>query len=147
MISWPTFLSLVHLVGLALGAGAATVKLVLLLTCNADTAFVPTYLSVSKPITRLIVLGIILLTLSGIGWMFLGYAFSARLVVKIILVAAIWVLGPLIDNVVEPRYRRLAPASGAPASAVFVRVQREYLAWETAATLLFYVIIVIWVLR
>lgn len=31
MISWSAFLSVVHLVGFALGAGSATVKLVLLL--------------------------------------------------------------------------------------------------------------------
>ena len=69
MISWPSLLTLTHLVGLVLAVGAATVKLVLLLKCCADSALVPTYVKVTKPITRQIVLGMILLTLSGIGWL------------------------------------------------------------------------------
>ncbi len=68
MISLPSILSLAHLLGLALGVGAATAKLTLLLRCHADHALVPVYVKVAKPITRQIVLSIILLTLSGIGW-------------------------------------------------------------------------------
>jgi hypothetical protein len=68
MISLPSILSVAHLIGLALGVGAATVKLTLLLRCRADLALVPVYVKVAKPITKQIVLGIILLALSGIGW-------------------------------------------------------------------------------
>jgi len=49
---------------------------------------------------------------------------------KLILVGAIWVLGPFIDNVVEPEFQRLAPATGEPASPEFIRVQKQYLALE-----------------
>ena len=63
----PSSLLLVHLVGLAIGLGAATAKLVLLFQCRADGAFVPTYLAVVRPITRQIILGLVLLLLSGIG--------------------------------------------------------------------------------
>lgn len=147
MNSLPSLLSLVHLVGLALGVGAATVKLVLLLKCRADLAFVPVFLKVSRPITRLLILGIILLTVSGVGWLLLGYAWTPLLVVKLVLVAAIWVLGPVIDNVVEPRFERLSPAPGGTASPEFLRIQRQYLALELVATSLFYVVVVIWVLR
>jgi hypothetical protein len=62
----PPSLLLVHLVGLAIGLGAATAKLVLLFRCRADAAFVPTYLAVVRPITRQIILGLVLLLLSGI---------------------------------------------------------------------------------
>ena len=48
----PSSLLLVHLVGLAMGLGAATAKLVLLFQCRADGTFVPTYLAVVRPITR-----------------------------------------------------------------------------------------------
>jgi len=145
MISLPSLLTLTHLVGLVLAVGAATVKLVLLLKCRADSAFVPTYIKVTKPITRQIVLGMILLTLSGIGWLLYGYQFTAVLVVKVVLVGVIWVLGPVIDNVVEPKFQAQAPAPGEPASPAFARIQRQYLALEVIATLLFYVIIVMWV--
>jgi hypothetical protein len=55
MISLPSLLSLAHLIGLALGVGAATVKLTLLLRCRADHALVPVHVKVAKPITRQIV--------------------------------------------------------------------------------------------
>jgi hypothetical protein len=86
----------------------------------------------------------VLLTLSGIGWLLLGYPFSALLVVKLVLVAAIWVLGPYIDNVIEPEFRKLAPAAGEPISPAFTRIQKRHLRWDLTATLLFYVTIVIW---
>jgi len=147
MVEWSSIVSMVHLVGLALGVGAATVKLALLLRCRADPASAPTFLGVSTLITRYIILGMILLTLSGVGMLFLGYGFTPRLIVKLVLFAAIWVLGPVIDNVVEPRFRKLAPGPGEPATPAFVGVLNEYLVWETIATSLFYVIIVVWVIR
>jgi hypothetical protein len=142
-----SFLSAVHLIGLSLGTGSATVKVVLLFKGTFDRAFMPYYTAVAKPITRLIVLGLILLTLSGIGWLLVGYSFTPLLVVKIILVAAIWVLGPIIDNVVEPAFRKLAPVAGETASAAFSRIQKRYITLEVVATLLFYIIIIIWVRR
>ncbi len=146
MISMSSFLSLAHLVGLALGVGSATVKLILLVKCKADFAFVPVYLKVAKLITRQIVVGLVLLTLSGIGWLLMAYPFTLLLVVKLILVVMIWVLGPFIDNVVEPKFQKLAPTPGESASSAFIRIQKQYLALEVIATVLFYVIVVIWVL-
>ena len=141
----PSSLLLVHLVGLAIGLGAATVKLVLLFQCRADGAFVPTYLAVVRPITRHIILGLVLLLLSGIGFMAIGYSFTPRLVTKLVLVAAIFLLGPVIDNVVEPRFRVLAPRPGTGASPEFVRVRAQYLLLELLATGLFYAVVIIWV--
>jgi hypothetical protein len=102
---------------------------------------------VSRSITRLIILGMILMTLSGIGWFFLGHGLTPRFMVKLVLVAAIWVLGPVIDNVVEPRFRMLAPGPGEPAAPAFAIALKQYLVWEAIATSLFYVIIVMWVFR
>ena len=147
MTSLWSLLSLAHLLGLALAVGSATVKLVLLIKCRSDPTFVRVYISVARPITRLIISGLVLLTLSGLGWLLLGYPFTALLVVKLLLVGAIWVIGPIIDNVVEPEFRQLAPASGEPGSPAFARISRRYLAMEASATLLFYVIVIIWVLR
>jgi hypothetical protein len=141
----PSFLLLVHLVGLAIGLGAATAKLVLLFQCRADGAFVPTYLAVVRPLTRQIIVGLVLLLLSGIGFMAIGHSFTPRLVVKLMLVAAIFVLGPVIDNVIEPRFRVLAPRAGTGASPEFVRVRTQYLALELLATGLFYAVVIVWV--
>lgn len=108
-------LLVVHLIGLALGVGGATTKLVLLLKARADPAFVPLYMAVAKPVTRLILVGIVLLTLSGIAWLILGYPLTSRLVTKLFLVAGIWAIGPIIDKVIEPRFRLLSWSSQLPA--------------------------------
>jgi hypothetical protein len=136
-------MTFVHLLGLVLGVGAATVKLVLLIRCKADQSFMPAYLKVVRPITQLLVLGLVLLTLSGIVILLIGYPWSDLLLVKLILVGVIWILGPVIDNVVEPKFSTEADAMGSPA---FLRVQQQYLTLEMVATGLFYVIIALWVL-
>lgn len=146
MISMFSFLTFAHLVGLVLGMGSATAKLTLLMKCRADVEFVPVYLKVARPITRLIIVGLVLLTLSGIGWLLMDFSFTTLLLVKIILVAAIWVLGPVIDNVVEPKFQKLALITGESPSPAFIRIRNQYLALEVIATALFYVIVVIWVL-
>lgn len=146
MPSLRSFLLWTHLVGLALAVGCSTVKLTLLVRCRADATFAPVYATVSRPITRLIIAGLTLLTLSGVGWLAIGYPLTDRLVMKLVMVGAIWVLGPVIDNVVEPKFRRLAPAAGEAASPAFIRAGRQYLMLEMVATGLFYVIITMWVL-
>ena len=147
MIFVRSLLFLTHLIGIALGVGAATVKLALLLKCKADSGFVPAFVMVSRPITRLVVLGIILMTLSGVVMMFVpGYPVTPRLIVKLVLVAAIWILGPLIDRVVDPRFQKLAPAPGEAAPPAFLRAQKQFLMLEGLATSLFYLIIAIWLI-
>jgi hypothetical protein len=146
MTSLPSLLSLTHLIGLALAVGGATAKLTLLLRCRSDHSFVPTYVAVAKPVTRLIVTGLAVLTVSGVGWLLLGYQLTPLLTVKLALVGVIWVLGPIIDNVVEPQFRELAPKPGESASPAFIRIQQRYLLLEVSATGLFYVIVVMWVL-
>jgi len=143
MVSSWWFLSLAHLLGLVLGLGAATVKVVLLLRCRASSVFAPVYLQVARPITRLIILGLALLTLSGIGWLLLGYPITSLLVTKLVLVAALWILGPVIDNVVEPNFAKSVPATGQPVSEEFVRSQARYVGLELLALLLFYAAMVI----
>ena len=141
----PLFLlTVAHLIGLALGVGAATVKLFLLLKCRKDPAFLNVYLQVARMITRQIIAGMALLTLSGIGFLMVGFPFTSRLAVKVVVVAALWALGPIIDNILEPRFLALAPAVGVPVSREFIKAQGRYVATELLATSLFYLIIVIW---
>jgi len=139
-------LVLMHLIGFSLGVGSATVKLVLLFRCYSNHEFLNIYLKVTKPVTKLIVVGMILLTLSGIGWLFVGYPFTTLLIVKVGFVGLIWVLGPIIDNVVEPKFEKLAPLPGDLASPAFTSIQRKHLALEIAATVLMYTITIMGVL-
>ncbi len=142
-----TLLYIIHFIGLGLGVGAATAKLVLVLKCRSDKTFIPAFFKVAPTLTRLIILGLFLLTASGIVWVIRGYELAPQLIAKLVLVGFIWVLGPIIDNAVEPRFRRLAPIDGGAGSAEFARAQRIFLALEIFATLLFYVVIVTWMLR
>ena len=146
MISLPSFLTFVHLIGLAIAIGAATVKLTLLIKCRSNSDFISVFIKASKPITKLIITGLVLLTLSGIGWLLMGYSFTTLLIIKLVFVGAIWILGPVIDNVIEPKFLKLAPASGQQTSSEFSSALNKYIGMEIIATGLFYVIIIIWVL-
>lgn len=139
-------LLLAHVVGLALGVGAATVKLVLLLASTRDEKVVPAFLYVVRPITRLIVAGTLLLALSGIGWLIVGYPFTPLLGAKLVLVVVGGVLGPIVDKVVEPRFRALAPGPGAAPSPAFAAARSRFIVVEAVATGMFYGAMVIGVL-
>lgn len=136
----------IHLLGLALGLGSSTVKLLLILRCHSNYDFFYIYLKVSKLITKLIVMGIILMTLSGIAFLIMGYPFKMLLIVKLILVGMIWVLGPIIDNVVEPKLEKLMPVQGQAFSPAFSKIHKQHLALEITTTLLMYLITIIGVL-
>ena len=146
MASLWSFLLVFHLIGLALGVGSATAKVVLLVKCYRDITFVPFYLKVMVPLTRTLVLGLILMTVSGIIWLIRGYGFPATMIVKLVFVGAVWIVGLLIDKVTEPRFRKLAPAQGEKASEAFILIQKKHLALEVIGTLLFYIILVLGVL-
>lgn len=145
-MSFTSFLTIIHLIGLTLGAGAASVKVILLLKCRADHSFIPAYLKIVRPVTKILITGIILLTLSGLIWLLSGYPLMFILIIKIILVLAIWVMGPIIDNKVEPEFIKLAPESGNEVSTEFAQIFKKYLMLELTATSLFYIIIIYWVL-
>jgi len=146
MIYWPTLLAIIHVIGLALGVGAATVKLVLLYKSRSNAELIPVFFDVSRIATPLIIAGMIMLTLSGIGWIILGYYLTTVLSIKIGLVLTIWILGPYMDNFVEPKFHKLAMSPGMQGSAEFIRVQKQYLTMEVIATLIFYIIIVFWLI-
>lgn len=141
-----TFLFLIHIIGLILGVGAATVKTILLLKSKSDYLFVPVYIKITKPVTKLIVSGLVLMTLSGLGFLLYGYPFSIGLIIKLILVGAVWLIGPYIDKVIEPEFQAQAEITDNPASAEFQSIQKKYFTAELVATGLFYLIVVYWML-
>lgn len=142
-----TIVPIIHFIGLSLSVGAATVKLLLVFKCRSDSTFIPSFLKVSPLITRQIVTGMIILAISGIAWIVLGYDFSTLLIIKIALFGLIFILGPIIDNVVEPKLHKFAPGINEEPSPAFLRAQRQHLMLEVVATMLFYVIIILWVVQ
>jgi hypothetical protein len=145
MPSSTTLLLLVHLVGLSLAVGAATSKVLLLIKSRSDVSFVPVYVKSSATLTKVLVSGLVMLTLSGIGWLLSGYPFTPKLIVKLVLVLAVWLIGPYIDNVIEPKFLKLASEVASTPSQEFSSVHKRYLIVETVATSLFYAVVVLWV--
>ncbi|MBW6495563.1 MAG: hypothetical protein K0B16_13590 [Burkholderiaceae bacterium] len=147
MFSLSVVLTLVHLIGFALGVGGATLKLYMLLQSASDLSLISSYFRTARTITRLIVLGIILLTVSGLAMVVLVGArpFTALFIIKLLGVGAILIIWPLIDNVTEPRARILAPQGAEAPNAQFRSALRLYVTLEIVATALFYLITVIWV--
>lgn len=123
MVSLWSVVLLLHLIGLALGVGPATAKVVLLSRCYRDVNFLPVYLRVMKPLTQLSVSGLILMTLTGIIWLILGYGFNNLLIVKLFFAGAVWVVGIYIDNVTEPRFEKLALTEGQQRTVAFLQIQ------------------------
>ena len=140
-----TICTLGHIIGLTLAIGCATVKVALLIRCRTDHAYIPVFLAVTKPVTKLLVTGLVMLTLSGIGWLVQGYPFTPIMILKLVLVAVIWVLGPVIDTVTEPKFRELSPVADHPVSPAFITAQKRHFGLEVIATGLFYVIVVLWI--
>jgi len=146
MATVESLLPLLHLLGLGLALGSATAKLTLLWKSGNDLTFLPGYIAAAGPLTRLILTGTALLVLSGITWLVIGYPLGDILIIKLVLVGLIIVLGATMDNVIEPRFRKMAPQPGESPSPEFLSVQKRYLLAETAATGLFYVIVILWVM-
>lgn len=139
MINFSVILAFIHLLGLSLAAGSATVKILLLLRCNKNHGFFPVYFQVTKLVTKLIIAGMILLTLSGIAWIIRGYAFEPLLIFKLVVVAGIWIIGPVIDNVAEPKLKKYYPLPDHGSSPEFIRAQKQHLSLEIVATIMMYV--------
>ena len=143
MYALTIILKLAHLIGLALGLGSATVKIALLLRCNRNYNLYPDFIKASKPVTRLLISGIILLVLSGTGWLITGYPLTTLMIIKIILVVLVFASGAVIDNVVEPTLKKLLPTPGESPTQPFIQIQKRHLLLEIAATMAMYAITVI----
>lgn len=136
-------IKLVHLLGIGLALGSAAVKVSLLVGCRGAPGRARAYVQVAPAVTRLLVTGLALLTLSGMAWLLLGRPFTPLLAGKVGLVAGVWALGPVIDKVVEPAFVRLVPSGAGPELA---RARRRYLALELVATGLLGAIVILGVL-
>ena len=136
-------LLLVHLIGFALSVGAATVKLFLVVRLNKHPEFFTQYTREVRLITKQIITGIILLILSGIGWMVWDHPFTTLLIIKLLIVAIVLCIGPIIDNVYEPRLVKASPLPNEVPSKDFVHLLKQYMRVEFFATFLMYAATVI----
>jgi hypothetical protein len=135
-----SIIGLIHNLGLAFGVGGATANLALMMKSRSDKEFTPVFMKASEPIAKLTFLGLILLTLSGIGFFVLGYPEKQLLLLKHILVAVLWVSGLLMMFVYQPRLGRLAPKPGQPPTTEFFSVQKIVQALGMILLILWYAI-------
>ncbi len=138
---WQIF-RLIHLFGLAFGVGAVTVNLILMMRSRSNKDFAPVFMRASKPIAMLVFLGLILLTLSGIGFAALGYLEKQLLLAKHILVAVLWVNGLFVMFSLSPKLIKLAPKPGQPLKQEFLSIQRQVQVMGTLGIILWYTITV-----
>ena len=146
MLILSEILYIVHVIALSLAAGTAFVKLLLVFRCKKSAAFYNDYFKLAPMLSKLIITGMILLTVSGITWIIIGYSVNLLLAVKIVVVTGIWILGPMIDNMAEPKLRKYLPTQDQTPSAEFIRAQKQHLRLEIAATVLMYAALVMGVL-
>lgn len=139
-------LYVVHVIALSLAAGAAIVKMLLVFRCKKNYRFYNDYFKLAPMLSKLIIAGMVLLTVSGIAWIFTGYSVNSLLIIKIVLVAGIWVLGPLIDGYAEPKIKKFLPFSEQAPAQEFFPAQKLHLRLEVVATILMYAVLIIGVL-
>jgi len=132
-----TIFVFIHVVGLAFGLGGVTANVVLMIKARFDKELASIMSKVSKTIGPLIFLGLVLLTLSGIGFVRLGYPLTRTLIVKLHLVAVLWVESLLISYL-SSKLGRLAPKLGKPPSLKFLSTRRKMQALVAVGVVLWY---------
>lgn len=138
---WEIF-RLMHLFGLAFGVGAVTVNLILMMKSRSNKEFAPVFMKASKSIATLVFLGLILLTLSGIGFAALGYPEKQLLLVKHVLIAVLWGNGLFVVFSLSPKLTKLAPKPGQPPTQEFLSIQRQVQVMGILGIILWYTITV-----
>ena len=143
MFTLDHLLILLHLLGLGFAVGAATLKLLFIYRCKKNPDFIPVFLKVLKPITGILLSGLILLTVTGIVWVIMSYSFTSLLIVKVVLVTLIWLIGPIIDKVVEPKFVRQGLAYSEESKSEFKKQWTNYFFIELIADLIIAAVIVL----
>ena len=134
-----TLFILVHTFGLAFGLGGVTINVALMIKARFDKELASVMSKVSKIIGPLIFLGLVLLTISGIGFMRLGYLLTRTLAVKHILIVALWIEGPLIFYFTS-KLEKLSPKLSEPPSPKFLSTRRKMQALAAVGLVLWYTI-------
>lgn len=134
-----------HIIGLAFGVGGVTVNAVLMMKARSDKELASIMVKVEKAIGPLIFLGLGLLTLSGIGFLGLGYPLTRTLSIKLFLVAALWAEGPLIRYHTS-RLAKLALGPNESSSLEFLSTKKKVQALRAVGVILWYATTILGVL-
>ena len=103
-----TFLLIGHIIGVALGAGGATMSDILFVTSIGDNKIDDSELRLLKIASKVVVAGLVLLTLSGIGFLLNGSPTSPRFWAKMTIVGIAAVNGFVMHRLLFPIFERCA---------------------------------------
>ncbi len=116
-----TFLLIGHIIGVALGAGGATMSDVLFVTSIIDNRLDQSELRLLKIASKVVVVGLLLLTVTGIGFLLTGSPTSARFWAKMTIVTIATLNGFVMHRLLFPIFARCVQAGTAIDSADFTR--------------------------
>lgn len=122
MIITPKLILLtLHIIGVALGAGGATMSDMLFLTSISDNQIDQSELKLLKIASRIVVVGLILLMVTGAGFFLFGAVESDRFWAKMTIVSIATLNGIVMHNVAFPIFERCAKYGTKLMSAEFTR--------------------------
>ena len=134
-----------HLVFLAWGLGGATVAAILTMKAEKEPALMPNGITMLEPISKLIWVAIIGLTITGIVTTALGagkgYYDATILQIKHVVVAVIVINGLNITLRLLPKTKKLAPAPGTKPTAEFLKTKRFLQTSSIVSMVLWYLVV------
>lgn len=110
-----------HIVGVAVGAGGATMSDVLFLTSLRDNRIDHSELRLLKIASQVVVIGLVLLTLTGIGFLLTGSPPSPRFWAKMTIVTIASVNGFIMHRKLFPIFEKCAKEGIKVGSADFIQ--------------------------
>lgn len=116
-----TFLLIGHIVGVAIGAGGATMSDVLFVTSIGDNRIDRSELRLLKIASKIVVAGLVLLTVTGIGFLLTGSPTSPRFWAKMTIVLVAALNGFVMHKLLFPIFERCVRDGIAVSSAKFTR--------------------------
>jgi len=135
-----------HLIGLCWGVGGATLGLLLMVISERNPEMKPHVAKILPTNTRLIMLGIILLGISGVALQLVigGNYYSAHWILglKHVVAAVLLTIGILMAAKIGPKMQRLAPKGGPP-SGEFLKTKKLAMILGITNTILWYVIVIL----
>ena len=139
-------LRIIHLIGLSWGVGGATLGLLLMVISERNPEMKPHVSKILPTITRLIMVGIILLGISGVVLQLVigGNYYSEHWILglKHVVAAVLLIIGILMAAKVGPKMQRLAPKGGPP-SKEFLKTKKLAMIGGITNTILWYVLVIL----
>ena len=140
---------IIHLISLSWGVGGATLGFLFNIVSSKKKDMAPHISSVMPYITKLIILSLILLGVSGVvvqvvlSGNFHGYWITFPLsIVKTVLVIVLVIIGVLLAAKLAPKLGTLAPRGGPP-SEEFLRTRKLVMILGMVNLILWYVILIL----